>query len=84
MACLPACLDDAGLQEYLEATEPSPLRRMVEARLTSCARCRATFDRVMSTHRRVNTWLGRLTVSSASPTFAFLNDKRASCEAPRP
>jgi TonB family protein len=39
---------------------------MVEARLTSCARCRATFDRVMSTHRRVNTWLGRLTVSSAS------------------
>jgi periplasmic protein TonB len=66
MACLKACLDDAGLQQYLEVSEPSPLRRMVEARLTSCARCRATFDRVIATHRRVNGWLGRLTVSGDS------------------
>src|ERR1700733_7134311 len=66
MACLPACLDDAGLQEYLEASEPSPSRRMVEARLATCARCRATFERVTATHRRVNAWLGRLTVSADS------------------
>jgi periplasmic protein TonB len=55
-----ACLKAHGLQEYLEESEPSPLRRTVEACLTSCARCRATFDRVMATHRRVNAWLGRL------------------------
>ena len=60
------CLKESGLQEYLEASEPSPFRRAMEARLTSCARCRATFDRVMATHRRVNAWLGRLTVSAAN------------------
>jgi protein TonB len=61
-----ACLKESGLQEYLDASEPSPLRRTVEARLASCARCRATFERVTATHRRVNTWLGRLTVSADS------------------
>ncbi len=61
-----ACIKAHGLQEYLEASEPSALRRTVEARLTTCARCRATFDRVMATHRRVNTWLSKLTVSAES------------------
>ena len=58
-----ACIKARGLQEYLEASEPSPLRKTMEARLASCARCRATFERVMATHRRVNVWLSRLTVS---------------------
>jgi periplasmic protein TonB len=61
-----ACFKDSGLQEYLEQSEPSPLRRTVEARLASCAGCRATFKRAMATHRRVNAWLGRLTVGSGA------------------
>jgi TonB family protein len=60
-----ACLKRAGLQEYLEESEPSALRRIVESRLTACARCRATFGRVLATHRRVNAWLGRLSPSAA-------------------
>lgn len=60
------CLTESGFEEYLEESEPSPLRRTVEARLAECARCRATFERVMATHRRVHVWLGRLTISAES------------------
>ena len=61
-----ACLREPALQAYLEESEPSPLRRTLEARLATCSRCRATFDRVMATHRRVNAWLGRLTLAGGS------------------
>jgi len=39
---------------YLEESGTSPLRRMVEDHLVSCAGCRFTFDRVVATHQRVN------------------------------
>jgi len=61
-----ACFKESGLQEYLEQSEPSSLRRTVEGRLASCAGCRAAFERAMATHRRVNAWLGRLTVAGGS------------------
>ena len=61
-----ACIKESGLQEYLEQSEPSSLRRTVEARLAACAGCRAAFERTMATHRRVNAWLGRLAVAGGS------------------
>jgi protein TonB len=54
------CLSQSDLQGYLEESGPSPLRLMVEGHLVSCARCRAAFDRVVATHRRVNAWLSEL------------------------
>jgi protein TonB len=55
-----ACLSKSDLQGYLEESGPSPLRLMVESHLVSCARCRASFDRVVATHQRVNSWLSEL------------------------
>jgi protein TonB len=55
-----ACLKQSDLQGYLEESGPSPLRLMVEGHLVSCARCRASFDRVVATHQRVNSWLSEL------------------------
>ena len=65
-----ACFKESNLEEYLQQSEPSPLRRMVEALLVSCSHCRRTFDRAMATHRRVSAWLGRLTVASGSAEVA--------------
>jgi protein TonB len=55
-----ACLSESDLQGYLEESGPSPLRRVVEGHLISCAQCRAAFDRVVATHQRVNAWLSEL------------------------
>jgi protein TonB len=55
-----ACLSKSDLQGYLEESGPSPLRQMVESHLVSCVRCRASFDRVVATHQRVNAWLSEL------------------------
>jgi TonB family protein len=55
-----ACLRESDLQGYLEESGASPLRRMVESHLVSCAQCRTAFDRVVATHQRVNAWLSRL------------------------
>jgi periplasmic protein TonB len=55
-----ACLSESDLQGYLEESGPSPLRRMVESHLVSCAQCRTAFDRVVATHQRVNVWLSQL------------------------
>jgi protein TonB len=55
-----ACLRESDLQGYLEETGASPLRRMVESHLVSCAQCRMAFDRVVATHQRVNAWLSEL------------------------
>jgi protein TonB len=54
------CLSESELQGYLEESGPTPLRRMVEGHMVSCARCRAEFDRVVATHQRVNAWLTEL------------------------
>ena len=54
------CLSESELQGYLEESGPSPLRLMVEEHLVSCAGCRASFDRVVATHQRVNAWLSEL------------------------
>jgi TonB family protein len=55
-----ACLNEFTLQQYLEDVAPSPFSKTVEHRLANCARCRATFDRVVTRNRRVNVWLSRL------------------------
>ncbi len=55
-----ACLRESDLQGYLEESGASPLRRMVESHLVSCAQCRTAFDRVVATHQRVNAWLSEL------------------------
>jgi periplasmic protein TonB len=55
-----ACLKESALQGYLEELGSGPFRQMVESRLASCARCRAAFDRVVATNRRVNSWLAKL------------------------
>jgi protein TonB len=55
-----ACLRESDLQGYLEESGASPLRRMVESHLVSCAQCRTAFDRVAATHQRVNAWLSEL------------------------
>jgi protein TonB len=67
-----ACLKQSDLQGYLEESGPSPLRLMVEGHLVSCARCRASFDRVVATHQRVNSWLSEL----ASPADSIPVDVR--------
>jgi periplasmic protein TonB len=67
-----ACLKESDLQGYLEESGPSPLRQMVEGHLVSCAKCRATFDRVVATHQRVNAWLAEL----SSPADHFEVDGR--------
>jgi periplasmic protein TonB len=54
------CLSESDLQGYLEESGPTPLRRMVESHMVSCTRCRASFERVVATHQRVNTWLSEL------------------------
>jgi periplasmic protein TonB len=55
-----ACLNESDLQGYLEESGPTPLRQLVESHLVTCAECRATFDRVVATHQRVNAWLAEL------------------------
>ena len=67
-----ACLRQSDLQGYLEESGPSPLRLKVEGHLVSCARCRASFDRVVATHQRVNAWLSEL----ASPADGMPVDTR--------
>ena len=57
-----ACLREPMLQGYLEECGASRFRQMVESRLASCARCRASFDRVVATNRRVNAWLSKLSL----------------------
>ena len=57
-----ACLKESDMQGYLEESGTSPLRRMVEDHLVSCAGCRAAFDRVVATHQRVNAWLTELSL----------------------
>jgi len=56
-----ACLNESAMQGYLEELAPAPLSQRVESHLSSCARCRTTFDRVVTTNRRVNGWLSKLT-----------------------
>jgi protein TonB len=55
-----ACLNESDLQGYLEESGPTPLRLMAENHLSSCAGCRAAFDRVVASHQRVNSWLSEL------------------------
>jgi len=61
-----ACFKQSGLEQYLEESEPSPHRRMVESSLTSCSRCRTNFRRALATHARVNAWLGGLAAANRS------------------
>jgi len=61
-----ACFRESSLQGYLEESGASPLREAVENSLASCARCRAAFDRVAARHRRVNSWLAKLTSPAES------------------
>jgi TonB family protein len=58
-----SCLPESDLQGYLEESGPTPLRQSVEAHLVSCADCRAAFERLVSTHQRVNAWLAELSPS---------------------
>jgi protein TonB len=67
-----ACLTESDLQGYLEESGATPLRRMVESHLVSCAGCRTAFDRVVATHQRVNAWLSEL----ASPADDVTVDVR--------
>ncbi len=65
-----ACLKESTIQGYLEELAPDPLNRIVESHLSTCARCRTIFDRVVATNRRVNAWLSKL----ASPADALAID----------
>ena len=56
-----ACLRTSDFQRYLEEANAT-----VESHLAACAKCRAAFDRVAATSRRVDTWLSVL----ASPAEA--------------
>ncbi len=55
-----ACLNESDFQGYLEESGATPLRRMVETHLVSCAECRGVFDRIVEIHSRVNGWLAEL------------------------
>ena len=75
MACLKDSILQGYLQGYLVDFAPEPLRPVVETHLASCARCRAAFDRVVATNRRVNSWLDKLSPSAqpfdVNPTHAL-------------
>jgi TonB family protein len=55
-----ACLRTKDFQGYLADAEATGLHRTVDAHLPACQRCRALFEKVSSTSRRVDTWLAAL------------------------
>ncbi len=55
-----SCLDAAMMQGYLEELGPPPINGVVEGHLSTCRRCRDSFDHLAATNRRVNGWLAKL------------------------
>ncbi len=55
-----SCLHVSGLQGYLEESGEGARYAAAEGHLAYCAGCRATFERLAATHRRVNAWLAKL------------------------
>jgi TonB family protein len=52
-----ACLRISDFQGYLEGERSGAT---VEVHLVICEKCRAAFDRIATTHKRVNSWLAAL------------------------
>jgi periplasmic protein TonB len=57
MNSMTACLRIGDFQGFLEGEENGAL---VEVHVAVCGKCRAVFDRISATHKRVNSWLSAL------------------------